>query len=107
MAQSTPQASPAAVGAAASTPRPSETAVQIMDQQGIMQIPQGPQRHRRPLTVTAGLADGGCLSAAGAEIFEQRLQELSKNTDGIDTGGMDYIDSWAQQNAASTPSPAK
>ena len=47
------------------------------------------------------------LSATGAEIFEQRLQELSKNTDGIDTGGMDYIDSWAQQNAASTPSPAK
>ena len=57
--------------------------------------------------LAAGLADGGCLSAAGAEIFEQRLQELSKNTDGIDTGGMDYIDSWAQQNAASTPSPAK
>ena len=51
VAQSTPQASPAAVGAAASTPRPSETAVQIMDQQGIMQIPQGPQRHRCPLTV--------------------------------------------------------
>ena len=50
MAQSTPQASPAAAGAAASTPRPSETAVQIMDQQGIMQIPQGPQRHRRPLS---------------------------------------------------------
>lgn len=43
-------------GQTSATPRPSDKAVEIMNQDGIMQIPQG------------------------AEIFEQRLRELSKVT---------------------------
>ena len=47
--------------------------------------------------------------SSGAEIFEQRLRELSEEEaqrssaghgagSGATGGGMDYIDSWAEQN---------